>query len=177
MKKSYIIMILSIIIIQNIVATGTKDTIVKTVEYVDIEKFSGEWLVAALIPTSFEKKAQRGVETYTFKENGKIDIEYSYYKNNKPDKKKVMTQKGWIIDSKSNSHWKISPLWPLKFNYYIIELADDYSYTVIGTDSMNFLWIMVRRDAFESFDLDGIINSMVEKGYDKNKIQIMDQKG
>ncbi|MBF9014329.1 MULTISPECIES: lipocalin family protein [unclassified Oceanispirochaeta] len=175
MKKNYMVMIFSIILLQNVFAGGTKETEVKTVEYVDMEKFSGKWLVAALIPSPLEKNAQRGLETYTVKENGEIDIEYSYYKNNKPEKKKVMTQKGWIIDSSTNAHWKISPLWPLKFNYYIIELADDYSYTVIGTDSMNYLWIMVRRDAFDGFDLEGIINSMTEKGYDRNKIKIMNQ--
>lgn len=175
MKKIYLVMIFSSLLLHNGFAGGMKETEMNTVEYVDMEKFSGEWLVAALIPSAVEKNAQRGLETYTLKEDGEIDIEYSYYKNNRPEKRKVMTQKGWIIDTNTNAHWKISPLWPLKFNYYILELADDYSYTVIGTDSKNYLWIMVRREAFAGFDLEGIINSMTEKGYDINKIKIMKQ--
>lgn len=175
MKKYIMILVLTVLYLQSIAAGGAKDVEVNTVEYVDLKRFSGEWLVAALIPSPIEKKAQRGVETYTVKDNGNIDIQYSYYKRTKPDKQKIMTQKGHVIDKESNAHWKISPLWPLKFNYYILELAEDYSYTVIGTDSKNYLWIMVRRDAYGDFDLDSVIRSQIEKGYDGSKIIKMDQ--
>jgi len=30
---------------------------------------------------------------------------------------KHIYQKGWIYNTKTNAHWKISPLWPFKFDY------------------------------------------------------------
>jgi len=175
MNKYFMILIISVFSLQNITAEGSKESEVNTVKYVDLERFSGDWLVAALIPSPIEKKAERGVETYTVKENGDIHIQYSFYNSNKPEKQKLMTQKGRVIDSESNAHWKISPLWPLKFNYYIIELSEDYSYTVIGTDSKNYLWIMVRREAYKGFDLEAVIDRQVDNGYDRDKIKIMAQ--
>ena len=40
-------------------AGGEKEAFHKTVDYVDMEKFSGDWFVLALIPTSFEKGGQQ----------------------------------------------------------------------------------------------------------------------
>ena len=36
-------------------------------------------------------------------------------------------------------------LWPFKMTSLIIDLADDYSHTVIGVPSRKYVWIMARK--------------------------------
>ena len=38
----------------------------------------------------------------------------------------------------------MQPFWPVKLDYLILEVADDYSTTVIGHPSRGYVWIMAR---------------------------------
>ena len=44
----------------------------KTVDYVDIDRFMGPWYVIANIPTFLEKGAYNAVETYSLNDDGTI---------------------------------------------------------------------------------------------------------
>lgn len=149
----------------------------QVVPYVDINRFSGDWHVIALIPTSFEKGAEDGIENYSFDGEGNIRVVYTFKKGKRELKERVMTQKGWIIDNKTNAEWQVRPLWPLKLPYYIMELDEDYSYTVIGTNNYKYLWIMARTATMDQSLLHVIIERMVQRGFDRDKIILMKQNG
>ncbi|MCJ7801241.1 MAG: lipocalin family protein, partial [Candidatus Marinimicrobia bacterium] len=46
----------------------------KTVEFVDIERFLGDWYVVGVIPTFAEKDAVNAIERYELNDKGNIDI-------------------------------------------------------------------------------------------------------
>merc|ERR1711916_105842 len=119
----------------------------KTVPHVDIDKFMGAWYVIATKPTPFAKGACNGVETYQWKnkEKGEIDIEYRFNQDTVTGKEKVMTQKGYIYNKTTFSEWRVSPLWPIKLPYLILEVDEECSYTVIGYPSRAYCWIMARK--------------------------------
>ena len=52
-----------------------------TVDYVDIERFMGEWYVIANIPTFLEKGAHNAVETYTLSDDGTIATNFTFRKD------------------------------------------------------------------------------------------------
>jgi len=153
---------------------GSEEPFHKSVPYVDMDKFSGDWYVIALIPTIFEKDASNGIENYSLDDKGHIRVKYTY---NKGGKDKVMYQKGWIYNTQTNAEWRVRPLWPLKLPYFILELDDNYSYTVIGTNNYDYLWIMARTPQIDHELLDDIINKAVDRGYDRDKIVLMNQDG
>ena len=147
----------------------------RTAAFVDMERFMGDWYVVALIPTPFEKNIANGVENYRMNDKGEILVTYTYRKGSPEGKEKTMRQKGWIINSETNAEWKVRPLWPLKLPYYVLEVGSDYGYTVIGTDSKDYLWIMSRKPAMDGKELEEIIARMVERGYDRDSMQFMVQ--
>ena len=48
------------------------------VDYVDLERFSGDWYVIANIPTFLEKGAHNAVETYELNEDGTIATTFTF---------------------------------------------------------------------------------------------------
>jgi apolipoprotein D and lipocalin family protein len=153
-------------------AEGGKQPFQKVVDKMDLQKFLGSWYVIGVLPTPFEKGAANGIETYTLDSKGNIRVEYVFYKNGK---KKVMRQKGWIVDKEKNTEWKVQPLWPLKLPYLIIDLAEDYRYTVIGTNNYKYVWIMSRTPDISESDYEGILSRLDERGYSVVDIQRMQQ--
>jgi len=112
---------------------------------VEIQKFMGPWYVLAGRFTMFEKDVHNALETYTWNEKeNQIDIGFTYNKGSLEGEIKSIPQTGWIENTTTNAHWKVRPLWPLKLDYLIVDLADDYSWTAIGVPDQDYLWIMAR---------------------------------
>ena len=149
----------------------------KTVDKVETEKFMGRWYVQAGRLTFLEEGAHNAVETYTWnEEDQKILIDFVFNKDSFEGKKKSIPQKGWIHNKSTNAHWKVSPLWPLRFDYLIIDLADDYSWTAIGVPNQKYLWIMSRDWNFSDAKVTEILTRLKAKGYDVEKTIRVPQK-
>ena len=147
----------------------------KVVDKVEIDRFLGPWYVIGVLPTPFEKGAANGIETYSLDEKGNIRVEYVFYKGGPGGKRKVMHQKGWIVDKVKGSEWEVQPLWPLRLPYLIIDLAEDYRYTAIGTNNFKYLWIMSRSPAMAEADWEGILARLAARGYRTADIERMEQ--
>lgn len=149
----------------------------KTVDYVDMDRFMTNWYVIAGRLTSLEDGAHNAVEKYKWNsEKNRIDIDFTFRKNSFDGKKKAIPQKGWIHNEKTNAHWKISPLWPLKFNYLIIDLAEDYSWTVIGVPSQKWVWIMAKNWSMSDDELNMILKRLESMGYSAADVKRVPQK-
>ncbi len=147
----------------------------KTVEYVDLEKFMGSWHVIGIIPNFIERNAVNGIETYTLKDDGSIAIEYKFRKKSPDGKTKTMHPKAWVYNKETNAEWRVQFIWPLKFPYLVIDLDEDYSYTVIGVPNKKFVWIMSRTPDLVEDKYVEILQRLDQYGYDIKKIKRMPQ--
>lgn len=146
------------------------------VDHVDLQRFMGDWYVIANIPTPFEKGAVNAVENYTWNpEKEIVEVTFTYRKDRPEGKAKKMTQKGFIYNEESKAEWRVQPIWPLKLGYLIIDLADDYSYTVIGVPNRKYLWIMAREPSLTDSLYQSILNGVKKQGYALEKIQKVPQ--
>lgn len=151
---------------------STSTPYTKVASHVDLERFMTSWYVQAGRFTYFEKDPYNSIESYIWNEKEqRIDIEFSYNKGGFDGPLKKMTQKGWVKNSKTNATWEVQPLWPLKFDYLIIALADDYEWTVIGVPNQKFLWIMSKEPHFPREKVDLIIRDIAKTGYSVENIQ------
>ncbi|MGB0449666.1 MAG: lipocalin family protein [Porticoccaceae bacterium] len=115
-----------------------------TVDYVDIQRFMGDWYVIANIPTFLEKGAHNPVESYRLEADGTIATTFSFNANAFDGEKKVYHPRGFIKDTQTNAEWGMQFLWPIKADYRIVYLDADYQYTVIGRNKRDYVWIMAR---------------------------------
>lgn len=142
----------------------------------------GTWFVIGVKPTVFETTCSNAVEVYTRMPDKKrfdVNIDFKYNKD-EPIKSplKSLPQKGWIQgDNKDDSGlWKVSPLWPVKMPYLILEVDDEYSYTIIGYPSREYCWIMYRKPVMPDGLYDKLTKLLVEKHqYDLNGLRKVPQ--
>lgn len=144
----------------------------ETVKNVDIHKFMGKWYVIGSRPTLFEVGAHNAVEVYTYDSSqDEIDIQFTYNQGSLDGPRKSVPQKGYIIDKSNNSHWKVSPIWPLKFDFLIIALEENYQWTVIGVPDQKYVWIMARTPSVQEETYQKIIKFIEDMGYNVKNIQ------
>ena len=148
-----------------------KEEKMKTVPYVDIKKFMGDWYVIANIPTFLEKNATNAIESYRLNSKNEIETTFSFYKNSPDGEKKEFYPKGFIVNTETNAEWKMQFLWPFKMTSLIIDLADDYSHTVIGVPNRKYVWIMARKPTISDDIYKKILKKLKIDGYDVSKIK------
>lgn len=146
-----------------------------TVERVDLQRFMGDWYVIAILPNLIEKNAVNGIESYRLDPDGSIAVTYTFYKGSPGGKKKVMHPRGKVINRVSNAQWKMQLFKPFWSDYLIIDLAEDYRYTVIGVPNRKYVWIMSRTPSISDEDYAGIIGRLDKMDYRTEKIVKMPQ--
>jgi len=164
----------ALIIFILLILSACKGYDMKTVKNVDIERFMGDWYVIGIIPNFIEKHATNGIESYELLDESRIKIDYRFT-DTRTGKVKHMQPKAWIHNKESNSEWRVQFLWPVKFPYLIIDLPEDYSYTVIGVPNKKFVWIMSRKPQIPDETYKQILNNLDQIGYNTAKIKKMPQ--
>jgi len=148
----------------------------KTVDYVDLERFMGDWYVIANIPTFVEKGAHNAVETYRLADDGTIETTFTFRKDGFDGAQKTYNPRGFVVDRESNALWGMQFIWPFKGDYRIIYLDDGYQTTVIGRQKRDYVWLMARSPTPAAADYERAVEAIREAGYDLERLQRVPQR-
>jgi apolipoprotein D and lipocalin family protein len=146
------------------------------VEKVDLARFMGDWYVIANIPTFIEKDAHNAIESYRLAADGTIETTFTFRAGSFDGKPKRYTPRGYVLDRNSNAVWGMRFVWPVKADYRIAYLAEDYSQTVIGRTKRDYLWIMARTPEISEADYQRLLQFAVAQGYDSKDIRKVPQR-
>ena len=149
---------------------------IKTVEHVDLQRFMGDWYVIANIPTFIEKNAYNAVESYKLNADGSIATTFTFREGGFEGEKKTYQPTGFVTDTASNAVWGMQFIWPIKAEYRVVYLNDDYSQTIIGRTKRDYVWIMARTPVIPDKDYQQLLQFLAEQGYDTTLIKPVPQK-
>lgn len=145
----------------------------ETVQQVDIKKYMGRWYEIASFPQRFQKGCTCTTAEYTLNENGTVKVDNSCTAYGK---KKESIGIAKVVDKETNAKLKVSFFRPFWGKYWIIDLADDYSYAVVGHPNRKYLWILSRTPEMDKEVYDGILQRVTAKGFDTSMLQVTKQK-
>ena len=130
----------------------------------------GDWYVIANIPTFIEKGAHNAIESYKLDADGTIATTFTFRAGGFDGESKRYTPRGFVRDRESNAVWVMQFVWPIKADYRIMYLADDYSQTVVGRQQRDYVWIMARTPAIPEADYQRLLKFVGEQGYDIKQV-------
>ena len=145
------------------------------VDYVDIDRFMGDWYVIANIPTFVEKGAHNAVETYALNDDGTIATTFVFRKDSFDGERKEHNPKGFITDTTTNAIWGMQFIWPIKADYRIVHLTEDYSQTIIARNKRDYVWIMARTPTIPEADYLAMVGKIEDMGYNIDELQRVPQ--
>ena len=90
-------------------------------------------------------------------------------------KQSYIKGEAFVEKNSGNAKLKVQFFWSFTGKYWIIDLADDYSYAVVSHPNKNYLWILSRTPKMDSGVYSGIISRLREKGFDIDKLVITQQ--
>jgi len=148
---------------------------IRTVEQVDLKRFMGDWYVVASIPTFIERDAHNAVESYRLLDDGRVATRFSFNEGGFDGERKTFTPTGFVLDRQSNAVWGMRFIWPIKADYRIVYVDDDYRRTIIGRVKRDYVWIMARSPHIPPREMQRLTAIVADQGYDVSKLRPVPQ--
>jgi apolipoprotein D and lipocalin family protein len=146
----------------------------ETVDQVDPQRYLGHWHAVASIPAWFEKGCRCTTATYSLKDDGRIKVVNTCFRDDQWERAVgqawPMTQGDWsrLYVSFQNN--------PFKGKYFIIALADDYSWSLVGHPNRRYLWILARQARLPDETMAAIKAIAEARGFDTSRLAPVSQR-
>ena len=155
----------------------------KTVPHVDIKRYMGAWYEIGRLENPWEKECSHNVVAiYTLQADGTVRVINQCQTGPQPTDIHRVEGTAWVTDKTSNAKLKVSfvhvPLikWIASGDYWIIQLADDYSYAVVSEPSQKYLWILSRTPSLPPDIYQKILRSIAYQAPKVNILHILPTK-
>jgi apolipoprotein D and lipocalin family protein len=148
---------------------------VRTVASVDLDRYLGEWFEIARFPNRFQDQCLGDVRAnYARRPDGHLDVVNRCRTSGGETEARGVAR---IVDEKAFAKLKVrfAPPWlswlPVVWgDYWIIALAADYSWAVVGAPGRDFLWILARAPRLNDESLAAARSAARASGYDVERL-------
>lgn len=138
---------------------------------IDLQRYMGAWHVIGRIDYFGERGDFASEDVYSLDKDGNVDTVYRYRKGfdaNSPVK--TLKSVGLVQPESGNAYWRIRFFGLFKADYLILEVADDYSWALIGQPSRKLGWIFGREAVMPDALYAQLLDKMRGYGYDTSKL-------
>jgi apolipoprotein D and lipocalin family protein len=155
-------------------AGAAADPPLPVVGELDLNRYVGNWHEIARYPNFFERMCVRDVTaSYTANADGTIRVVNACRKEDGSMAQAAGVARIAVPPAKLQVRFAPDWLAWLPFvwaNYWVIDLADDYSYAVVGEPSREYLWILARAPQMSDDVYARIVAKLPALGFDPAKL-------
>ena len=148
---------------------------VETVKGVDLVRYMGKWFEIAAFPQRFQKGCHCTTAEYELTAKSNVQVVNTCRRGGADGKVSRAKGKAWVVPNSGNARLKVQFFWPFKGNYWIIDLAEDYSYAVVGDPTRKYLWILSRTARMDAALYAEIAARTAAQGFDTSRLVTSDQ--
>ena len=146
-----------------------------TVEKVDFEKFLGTWYEIAAFPQNYARSCYGTRLSYEPRKENEFSVVRTCTRGGFDGPVDIAQGRMRIADQTSNAKFKLSFFGPVWLDYWLIELATDYSYAVLATPNRDSLWILSRTPELDPRIYSAIVRRLVGLNFDVGRLTITPQ--
>jgi len=147
-----------------------------TVPKVDLDRYAGRWHELARTPNWFQRNCAADVTAdYARRPDGTVSVVNSCRRADGAVDRSEGTAR--VVDPATNAKLEVAfapealrwipAVWG---NYWVIELAPDYRYAIVGEPSREYLWVLSRTPTLDDATWTSIDARIAAAGYDRSKV-------
>lgn len=151
---------------------------VEVVPTLDLERYAGLWYEVARLPNRFQDDCACCVTaSYTLREDGRLTVVNAC---RTADGKAKSVEGEAKLASEDGPASKLKVRFAPRFlsflgfvwgDYWILDLAEDYSHALVGSPDRKYLWVLSRQPAMEGEAYARILGKAESMGFDVSRVQ------
>jgi len=140
---------------------------------VELSSYLGRWFELARYEQRFQKNCEGVTADYAQRADGKISVLNRCRKRDGTIKE--ANGKAKVVDAATGAKLKVSFFGPFFGDYWVLDHAEDYSWSIVGEPSGRYLWLLAREASPGTVRLDALIARAKALGYDTSMLRITSQ--
>jgi apolipoprotein D and lipocalin family protein len=148
---------------------------VRTVPFVDLDRYAGEWFEIARFENRFQRQCVGDVQaSYARRVDGRIDVVNRCRTGDGQTEARGVAR---LADEQTHARLKVrfAPAWlswlpSVWGDYWIIGLAPDYSWAVVGDPGREYLWILARTPRLDAESMAAARAAAQDNGFDVGRL-------
>lgn len=142
---------------------------------VDLDRYLGRWYEIARFPNSFEKNCEGVTAEYARRDDGLISVVNTCRKSGVDGKAEVANGRARVVDADTNAKLEVSFFGPFWGDYWILDLDEDYSLSLVGEPQGRYLWVLARTPEISDEKRTSTLARLQALGYDTSALYFTKQ--
>lgn len=181
--KACLALLSTLLILSGVTACVGAETPPRIVSYVDLSRYMGTWHEIAAIPAFFQRRCTANTRAdYELLPKGLVKVLNSC---GTAEGRRIQSEgRARVEDVQSNAKLRVTFAkalgrwwYPLGGDYWVLDLAEDYSWVIVGHPSRRYGWILARNPSLDPKTLAMLAARLESEGYDPCEFMTMPQSG
>lgn len=142
---------------------------------VDLARYAGLWFELARYENSFERHCEAVTAEYSLRPDGLVGVVNRCRKGAPGGALRSIRGRARAVAGSGDARLKVAFFGPFWGDYWVLDHADDYSWSIVGEPSGRFLWILTRSAHPGQSVSDRLRARAAALGYDPNLIRYTTQ--
>lgn len=143
---------------------------------VDLAQYLGRWFELGRYDNSFERGCEAVTAEYSLRPDGLIRVLNTCRAHSTDGPIRTAEGKAKVVEGSGGAKLKVSFFGPFFFaNYWVLDHANDYAWSIVGEPSGKYLWILSRDPTPPAGVQSTLIESVRRLGYDTAMIRMTRQ--
>jgi apolipoprotein D and lipocalin family protein len=143
---------------------------------VDLGRYLGKWYEMARYEAGFEQDCGGATAEYALRPDGLVSVTNTCREGAPDGQVRSITGRARIVPDSGDAKLKVSFFGPFFVgNYWVMDHADDYSWTIVGEPTGKYLWILTRDPTPDQATKDALVDRVASLGYDTGMLRFTRQ--
>jgi apolipoprotein D and lipocalin family protein len=141
------------------------------VRSVEIDRYLGRWYELARYEASFQRGCEAVTADYTLRDDGQIRVVNSCRADSLDGARRESEGRARVVAGSNGAKLQVSFFGPFWGDYWVLDRAEDYSWSIVGEPSGRFLWLLSRTPSPEPAVREAIEQRAAQLGYDISRLR------
>jgi apolipoprotein D and lipocalin family protein len=138
---------------------------------VDLSRYAGVWYEIGRYENSFERGCEAVTAEYRPMDDGAIQVINTCRQGRLDGPVKSIKGRAKVVAGSANAKLKVSFFGPFFGDYWVLDHADDYAWSIVGEPSGRYLWLLSRTADPEPSTRETIQTRVRDLGYETSLIR------
>jgi lipocalin len=148
----------------------------QTVQELDLQRYLGRWYEIARYQKGFEKNIYGTTAEYSLRDDGRIQVVNSGFKNSLDGKYTSVKAVAWRPDDQVPGALKVKFFRLFTSDYLVFGLDEDYQWALVGNNQRDSLWLLSRTPEVSEQTMIRMRTIAADQGYDLSELFYVPQK-
>jgi apolipoprotein D and lipocalin family protein len=143
---------------------------------VDLARYLGKWYEQARYEASFERDCEAATAEYSLRPDGMVNVLNACRQGAPDGPVRAAAARAKIVPDSGNAKLKVSFFGPFFIgNYWVMDHADDYAWTIVGEPTGKYLWLLTRDPTPPQSEKDALVARAAALGYNTGMLRFTRQ--